>query len=237
MEKALRGLWTDWTSSGGAINNLRLFVDGTVVNPNDVRFLFHLSVAMLTSFQAMMMESLRHSFSIGNSNTPPDNESLASFFVLSMVKLLQDVPALQTLSELQRSLDPIDIEGVATLNQRSHSAQPFSASLQEPTLSDWEQFVRQYHNTDFRIALDHNNPRPEHLNYYNLAYLLSASFKDCSVIFHFPVNAGERPNVTVIDLDVKSIQRLNDWKNIDNTIVSSFDPQTCSSCKDAISVI
>jgi inositol-pentakisphosphate 2-kinase len=35
IETALRALWDDWAESGGARNNLRVFVDGEIVRPSE----------------------------------------------------------------------------------------------------------------------------------------------------------------------------------------------------------
>ena len=77
------------------------------------------------------------------------------------------------------------------------------------------------------------------LRFRLLAYLLSASFKDCSVIIRMrpcPSKAGvagERfaQTVTVIDLDVKSIDRLEKWGKLDREIVEAYsdvaEPRKC----------
>lgn len=74
--------------------------------------------------------------------------------------------------------------------------------------------------------MDHDHPDTANLKYYCLAYLLSASFKDCSVILRMvPTKEGPEPwkkSITVIDLDVKSVDRLHKWEKLDQKIVEAY---------------
>jgi len=70
---------------------------------------------------------------------------------------------------------------------------------------------------------------PDEIRYYTLAYLLSGTFKDCSVILRFPEREegseggeGGKPTITAIDLDPKSITRLPKWAELDAEIVGAF---------------
>ncbi len=83
----------------------------------------------------------------------------------------------------------------------------------------------------------------EELRFRMAAYLLSASFKDCSVILRMPprpprtaTSSGDEQRVTgrvtVIDLDVKSIGRLSKWAKLDREIVDAYrrdvaEPRLC----------
>lgn len=99
----------------------------------------------------------------------------------------------------------------------------------EPTISDWSDFLDTYLSSA-SSQLDHSNPRPETLRYYLLAYLLSATFKDCSIIIRMdplrpivPQSTQVRPErVTVIDLDPKSMDRLRKWEKLDKEIVQAY---------------
>ena len=64
-----------------------------------------------------------------------------------------------------------------------------------------------------------------------IAFLLSAAFKDCSLIFRVPVGdkgeeGGEekkrKVDVKVIDLDPKPVERLEKWAKLDAGIVEFF---------------
>jgi len=106
---------------------------------------------------------------------------------------------------------------------------------EEPSLEEWESFINHYHDPFFQANLDHRNPLPEHIRYYALAHLLSASFKDCSILIHSLSDLGKPPAISVIDLDVKSIERLKKWKDLDNDIATSFahDKLNTPTCVDA----
>lgn len=169
------------------------------------------------------------------------------------------------LSDLQRTLDLLDIEGLSNLWRRAEESAPLyrttfasffeQASLSglgpssppappstplgvsslfltspEPTISDWVEFLDMYLSPASR-QLDHANPAPENLRYYLLAYLLSATFKDCSIMVRLdPIQplgpsakvAVKPEHVTVIDLDPKSMARLRKWEKLDQEIVHAY---------------
>lgn len=58
------------------------------------------------------------------------------------------------------------------------------------------------------------------MRYRLLAYLLSASFKDCSLILR--MRPEQAATITVIDLDVKGIDRLAKWAKLDREIVDAY---------------
>lgn len=198
-------------------------------------------------------------------------DTLRDAFVSSLKQPLLKTPVLRILSELQRNLDVLDIEGLSELwrlTQTSKplyhqsfasymgdaseeqlstpSTSPIGVSSQlvefpEPNIGDWDEFVDTYTTLD-KPALDHTNPSPENLRYYVLAYLLSATFKDCSIIVKMDlldpsrpqsINSSPKPkfNVTVIDLDPKSIDKLRGWEKLDREIAhlyqEAFDKRTC----------
>ncbi|KAI4524645.1 hypothetical protein K525DRAFT_193558 [Schizophyllum commune Loenen D] len=106
----------------------------------------------------------------------------------------------------------------------------------EPTIDDWSSFLDTYLSPF--IQIDHAAPVPEDLRFYLLAYLLSATFKDCSIIVRMDLLGGEKQpgpvdpsRVTVIDLDPKSMKRLRKWEKLDQEIVEAYanvkDFRTC----------
>lgn len=112
---------------------------------------------------------------------------------------------LRTLARLQRTLDALDIEGLATFWDDA----PVGT---DPTLAEWSDFISVY------LASPAPPPAASaHLRHHALAYLLSATFKDCSVIVRVPDGTA-----TVIDLDPKSIDRLRKWGRLDSEIVSAY---------------
>jgi inositol-pentakisphosphate 2-kinase len=38
ITKAIHGLWDAWAESGGSVNNLKIFANGKIVHPTEVRF-------------------------------------------------------------------------------------------------------------------------------------------------------------------------------------------------------
>jgi inositol-pentakisphosphate 2-kinase len=105
-------------------------------------------------------------------------------------------------------------------------------------MSDWVDFLDTYLSTT-KSELDHCNPLPENLRYHLLAYLLSATFKDCSIIvrldFLRPTEEfapSSVNSVAVIDLDPKRMDKLKAWEELDmkivNTYASSGNGKACS---------
>ena len=102
-------------------------------------------------------------------------------------------------------------------------------------MSDWTNFVDEYLSVD--RTRDHTHPKVSDLRYYLLAYLLSATFKDCSIILRINPGGDARAtgdmksnSVAVIDLDPKCIDRLSRWEELDRNIVESYtgiEPKLC----------
>jgi len=142
---------------------------------------------------------------------------------------------LHILSKLQRTLDALDIEGLSRLWHKAqlesaHSQGEFLPSISpigvnsscltmpEPSISDWKDFLDTYISS--HDELDHSAPDSANVRYYVLAYLLSATFKDCSIMVR--LTEAESNSVTVIDLDPKSINELCKWEKLDKRIVETY---------------
>lgn len=178
----------------------------------------------------------------------PSLDGLQADFVETLLPVLLKTPVLALLSFRQRTLDSLDIEGLAALWARIHAdSDPFFDAA-EPTLEEWTHFVDVYlaGEPDWRQETEEAE-----LRYHCLAYLLSATFKDCSVVVHFGPRSERLPvvgdahiakqdrgpcavapaEVKLIDLDVKCIRRLAKWERMDGDIVSAYarvdDPRTC----------
>ena len=99
--------------------------------------------------------------------------------------------------------------------------------LAEPTVADWQAFLDVY--LAKHAQMDHDHPDSANIRYYCMAYLLSATFKDCSIILRIPQDGAH--TVTIIDLDVKPIDRLSKWAALDRKIVEAYkdvaDPAKC----------
>jgi len=152
----------------------------------------------------------------------PSLEACMPLFIERLSPLLLDTPLLSLLSKLQRSLDSLDIEGLSLLWAQYHLG-PIGSGIPDPTMDEWVSFTTMYLNThppaptqiDQLASID-----KERLRYYILAYIFSATFKDCSVILHF--DGGLEDSITVIDLDPKKVERLQKWEVQDREIVMGF---------------
>ncbi|KAH9998177.1 inositol-pentakisphosphate 2-kinase [Russula compacta] len=199
LETALEGLWNAWVQSNGSINNLRIFSHGKMVLPNDD-----------LSLQAWSQEN----FSL------PAGAPLTSIKLNLFSTLLPQVlrsPVLNHISALQHSLDPLDCEGLARLVEASPSA-----DLTQPTIEDWVSFIDTFLSSEHQKYSDFS---PSNLRYHMLAYMLSATFKDCSLII--PLHPSyqvdiENGGIKVIDLDIKGVDRIHKWLELDDKIVKEY---------------
>ena len=140
-------------------------------------------------------------------------------------------PIVHRLAQLQASLDCLDIEGLQSvlLSHKGIDLMRLStADIEvlggEVYLSEYEGFVERYGSTL-------GTGREGHLDISAaprdaiIAYLLSATFKDCSLfirIRHYSDTNTRDVSAFLVDCDVKSIQRLRKWAVLDNDIVETF---------------
>lgn len=164
----------------------------------------------------------------------PDSTSASTVLqsiVSSLMPILRDSPVLSRLKHLQSSLDPDDIEGLAhtfsTFTQQSFDE--YSAShtdpnslLAQPTATEWTAFTKEW-EMDKRSST--SLPlTPERLRLHLMAFLLSATFKDCSIFITLrPSSTGtSEAIVKVIDLDSKPMARLSKYLKADREIIEDF---------------
>ncbi|CCL99271.1 uncharacterized protein FIBRA_01286 [Fibroporia radiculosa] len=222
---ALSALWDVWLSTSGAINNMRVFVKGVFIKP--------------VSNSAVLAFMLGFKDPASPDQSPPSMAEIRDRFVSALVPSLVKTPVLGLISSLQRTLDSLDIEGLATLWEHSHAesqpAIPFGTNTTQPTVGEWSEFADEYLR---RSASDFNKePLPDELRYHCLSYLLSATFKDCSLMLRLPLSSFQddqakvQGSIKVIDLDVKSISRLDKWRRLDRAIVMTYikvaEPRRC----------
>ncbi|KAG9318637.1 inositol-pentakisphosphate 2-kinase [Chiua virens] len=203
MRKAIHDLWDGWVQSGGTLNNMKVFVSGEMIRPSES----HCSIGEFLTATSEVREA----------------------FVSALLPALQ-TPVLDTLSNLQRSLDALDIEGIVRLHSMTHpGAKELGAVGRNPTLKELQDFVASYRSV--YCALDHSQLSPEHLDTYLTAYLLSATLKDCSIIIRIhrsdisgkSTNLNDRSrSIFVIDLDLKSVDRFEQWAKLDRKIVECY---------------
>jgi len=203
IRRAVTTLWQAWIDSDATTNNLRIFLDGSRVKPN-----------------SDVLSRICSSLNDDESSIGDPSE----VFAAALTSVIIGSPLLQTLQRLQRNLDSLDIEGLLklwlTVRGNDAPSSSFSGVLSfEPTMDDWSNFIDRY--------LSANPPTPDDLSsqqdlrFFLLSYLLSATFKDCSVIAKFQQKSSEA-QLFLIDLDPKSILRLDRWLEQDQEIVQAF---------------
>ncbi|OBZ65669.1 Inositol-pentakisphosphate 2-kinase [Grifola frondosa] len=218
VTRALHALWDVWIGSSGGVNNLRVFVDGQMLRPT-------VNPSSLSPLAHKLLSSLPVSPSMP-SPAPTLNE-LRECLTSALLPLLLEVPVVPKLAVLQRRLDALDIEGLTALWKRVRpTAGKLGAGLEELTPEDWVRFVDAYLERSENPDSDALPETEEELWYRCAAYLLSATFKDCSIILRMPPPTEDVPTsngtITVIDLDVKSISRLAKWAELDSEIVDAY---------------
>jgi inositol-pentakisphosphate 2-kinase len=133
-------------------------------------------------------------------NSPADSTDLP---FLSLIKPHMQHATWTVLQKFQSTLDPLDIEGLV-------ARVPLSSPLYTV-----EATVDEYAQTACAVLSDAKLKDRQLI----LAYLLSASFKDCSVFLRF---AGGKCAVKLTDVDTKSIGKMAAYWELDRRIVRNF---------------
>ncbi|KAE8229938.1 hypothetical protein CF326_g5077 [Tilletia indica] len=194
VRHALKALFSEWRAAEGSgmFNNLRVFVDGRMVSSD---------APLDTLSQAL-----------GVSDASASSGDVAEAFADAVARHLLSTPVLRRLSELQSSLDPLDIEGLSKIWQAQTGAGFGSISkhsdsflLREPTIDEYEDvvqwlFAREDAEGEGSSEADPKVPEPS-LRQMALAYLLSASFKDCSLFIRLVPTRSTRHDGASADGD------------------------------------
>lgn len=125
----------------------------------------------------------------------------------SLSETLASSEALRTIKDLQQRFDPSGIEHVATLLE-THSKDP---AILDPVSTDEAASIAQQQSvSSVRAQLVH--------------YLVSATFKDCSLLVRAPLEPakGGLSSVKVIDLDPKPMNRLPKYVEVDKDTRTRF---------------
>ncbi|GAA5835759.1 hypothetical protein JCM9279_004639 [Rhodotorula babjevae] len=219
-------LYSSWEKTKGTINNLRVFYEGKRVSPDE----------LLESHP--LHDTLDRLPSTIDPNLVPEPDlDPSSSFCTSLAHALLASPLLRTLAQLQSSLDALDIEGLAALllahpaTRADLFAQGDRAPAEvaklgaQPALAEWEALLVRLGpalaqgREATAAALREGPPRDA-----VLAYLLSATLKDCSLIVRIPPAGGGEGGVSIkaIDLDPKPIVRMARYARMDGEIVRSW---------------
>lgn len=211
MRRAVGELWRGWADGKGEGNSLRMFVNGELLQSEDVRgFLATISVLASTDAAPVPVQTSLLVDALDLSSGKDLGEAMADVIVpaLSRSRLLPH------LARLQASLDPLDVEGFFSLPLL---LQHQTNSLTSPSLDNFSRFATSYVGRQLEWTDN------DHL----LAFLLSATFKDCSVVARINLSSSKaativKSEVKVIDLDPKPAERLQKWKRLDEDIIKHF---------------
>lgn len=219
VARGLQGLWESWYLSSGTKNNLRIFVGGKVIRVcSDTLIMIFALLMYYAKPDALgsLFDVLGHDVSL---TAIP---ALRDSFVDAILPLLLSSPILQRLAVLQRTLDALDIEGLAKFYEEVRGVRIgyVPEGEPEPTMQEWDSFIDEFF-TRQHSQLEGSDEST--LRYHILAYALSATVKDCSLMLRIPTN-GEPSlrTIKVIDLDIKNISRLALWQSLDMEVVSQY---------------
>lgn len=185
---------TDSWRAGIAGNNMRVFVDGKVLNPKTVP---------------------KNASAIGDYRDPA---ALATL----LENALTSSRILRILVEIQRCFDPVDIQAVGLLaeQQSGSSTRPFGDDLaRPPEMEELRRVCQERFQRDAGgkfCGADTVRPCGD-LRCLCLGISLAAIVKDCSIILTWNLSGlatgriPETPTVRLVDLDLKPIANLNKW--------------------------
>jgi inositol-pentakisphosphate 2-kinase len=227
VKTAINALWEDWKSTSGTFNNLRIYLDGKLLHPNDVS-----TIPMF--FRVRLTNHVRHPQDLTPllSRMPEEyskdgSTTVHDAFAAYIASILLGSGVLPSLSRLQRTLDELNIEGLETLLGRFQSPEKSDDIsptvrdlLRQATVDEWAAFTALYED---RIMDE--EPTPADLSaltasdarYWVLSCLLSGTFKDCSLMISSTDHA-----VRVIDMDPKLTSKLPGWAKLDSQIVETY---------------
>jgi inositol-pentakisphosphate 2-kinase len=171
---------------------------------------------------------------MGSSVADLSEEDLRNRFVSSLVDSLEKTPVLRMLDSLQRSLDCLDIEGISALLQQEQQSlhKKSQEDLVDPTLHEWAQFIDKFSTSSpmSPLSIPDDFIRAT-IRDYLMAYLLSCTFKDCSIIVRMDLLGCDQQKavpgfdpsyISLIDLDIKRMDRMKKWEKLDTEIVEAY---------------
>ena len=147
-----------------------------------------------------------------------------------LVPFLTGNVIIRKLRELQANLDSIDIEGLQCVVRSTHGIDLEhldEAGIEElggqASLYEYTQLINDLQRPDWtnKAVLGLHSDIRQHI----IAQLLSATFKDCSFFIQIRKYRNEEKlelSGFLVDCDLKSIDKLQKWAEMDWRIVQSF---------------
>ncbi|KAJ3821339.1 inositol-pentakisphosphate 2-kinase [Lentinula raphanica] len=223
MKDALYHLYNSQTEGTATQNNFRIFIQGERAAPAQVTS----TLQRLGMLQPEAMSQDRET-----------RELVVETLHASLVQP-ESLSLLQTLNRLQRTLDDGGIENLASLWDQVHLKQkPFGEGNVQPSLDEWSSFVKEYLKLQDTPASSEVEAVEARLRYHILSYLLSTTFKDCSIMIMLDSlqhKSSTTPSrIFLIDLDPKPIERLSKWLKQDRNIANEYAALASQSKKECV---
>ena len=208
-QKAVKSLWRDWKRTEGRTNNLRLFWNGAIVDPSDNQTLGAVAefIGARDETDGQLVEALTQKVVEELSKPRLTNQTILS-----------------RLSHLQATLDPLDVEGLAQLwlsRTQSHTL-----GCAEPSIDLPESLTASLGASQLPAVLESVlSPTAAQVSLEAAlqAFLVSATFKDCSLLLRFShSDRGWESWTKLVDLDAKPWNKLATMQKTDGEVCAAF---------------
>jgi inositol-pentakisphosphate 2-kinase len=211
VRRALDALWTDWITTNGKTNNLRVFCNGALVLPDDACALADVAATLSASAAEEDVQMLRT-----NVWTHLVGQVQGELLRRSLVHDGTDVSVLHRLKHLQAALDPWDVEGLAHA-WTEHTGSHVLGQLPDDTADNLTPAAAELLPL-VQPLLD--GAQASSVQQAVQAFLVSASFKDCSLLLRFPRDHGA--STWLVDLDRKPATKLAKMQETDAQVCFAF---------------
>lgn len=232
-KKAIKALWDDWKQTGGKTNNFRLFWNGQLVHPDDQNSLKRIASFLGTgSGEEELLGALTmHLFAELSKSWIPSGDGAHLWKTpLPPSNGGGGDNVLSRLAHLQASLDPLDAEGLAHLwlqRTQSHTLGQHTdrAADLPPALTSFLPSSQLYPILETFLSANKVDTADVKLEDAVQAFLVSASFKDCSLLIRFFRQHGGEAVVgetKLVDLDRKPFAKLASMQKTDSEVCAAF---------------
>ncbi|SJX65103.1 uncharacterized protein SRS1_15924 [Sporisorium reilianum f. sp. reilianum] len=211
--RAVKALWSDWKETGGKTNNLRLFWNGAVVSMADSETLGEVARFLRAGGEGeeQLVEALT-GYVVDELSKPRLADAAQS-----------SASVLSRLAHLQSTLDPLDVEGLAHLwlaRTQSHTLGQADPSLNLPAsltsslpAAQLATVLPPFLAASAEVTLEDAVQ----------AFLVSATFKDCSLLLRFVGSEeGVEAETKLVDLDSKPFGKLGSMQATDSEVCAAF---------------